>query len=107
MCSLFTHHLGDEQVVHVLAEMARVARRRIYVIDLHRHRLAYYFYTTVGRLFLHNRLIREDGALSILRSFVPRELSALADRAQLRSASVERHFPFRLVLSGSKEKTEG
>ena len=107
MCSLFTHHLGDEQVVSVLAEMARVARRRIYVIDLHRHRLAYYFYTTVGRLFLHNRLIREDGALSILRSFVPRELSALADRAQLRSASVERHFPFRLVLSGGKEKSGG
>jgi ubiquinone/menaquinone biosynthesis C-methylase UbiE len=104
MCSLFTHHLGDEQVVRVLTEMARVARRRIYVIDLHRHRLTYYFYTTVGRLFLHNRLIREDGALSILRSFVPRELSALAERAHLRSASVERRFPFRLVLSGGKEE---
>ncbi|HEV7842561.1 MAG TPA: methyltransferase domain-containing protein, partial [Pyrinomonadaceae bacterium] len=64
MCSLFTHHLKDEQVVALLAEMARVARRRIFVIDLHRHRVAYYLYTTVGRVFLHNRLIREDGALS-------------------------------------------
>ncbi|HEY0078213.1 MAG TPA: methyltransferase domain-containing protein [Pyrinomonadaceae bacterium] len=107
MCSLFTHHLEDEQVVRVLMEMARVARRRIFVIDLHRHRLAYYFYTTVGRLFLHNRLVREDGALSILRSFLPGELSALADRARLRSASVERHFPFRLVLSGGKDETVG
>ena len=64
--------------------------------------MAYYFYTTVGRLFLHNRLVREDGALSILRSFVPRELKTLAERAGLSCAKVERRFPYRLVLSGSK-----
>src|SRR5919112_1851622 len=98
MCSLFTHHFRDEACVRVLAEMARVAARRVYVIDLHRHPVAYYFYTTVGRLILHNRLVREDGALSILRSFRPRELRALAERAGLTHAKVERRFPYRLVL---------
>jgi ubiquinone/menaquinone biosynthesis C-methylase UbiE len=102
MCSLFMHHFRDEGVVAVLREMSRVARRRVYVIDLHRHPVAYYFYTTVGRLFLHNRLIREDGALSILRGFAPRELRRLAESAGLSSAKVERRFPYRLVLSGSK-----
>jgi ubiquinone/menaquinone biosynthesis C-methylase UbiE len=102
MCSLFTHHFRDEMVVKVLGEMSRVARRRVYVIDLHRHAVAYYFYTTVGRLFLHSSLVREDGALSILRSFVPRELLRLAERAGLTRARVERRFPYRLVLSGSK-----
>jgi ubiquinone/menaquinone biosynthesis C-methylase UbiE len=102
MCSLFTHHFRDEGAVAVLREMARVARRRVYVIDLHRHPVAYYFYTTVGRLFLHNRLVREDGALSILRGFVPRELRRLAERAGLTKAKVERRFPYRLVLSASK-----
>jgi ubiquinone/menaquinone biosynthesis C-methylase UbiE len=102
MCSLFTHHFKDESVVAVLREMSRVARRRIYVIDLHRHPVAYYFYTSIGRLFLHNRLIREDGALSILRSFVPAELRALAARANLREVEVERRFPYRLVLRGRK-----
>ncbi|HST53343.1 MAG TPA: methyltransferase domain-containing protein [Pyrinomonadaceae bacterium] len=102
MCSLFAHHFRDAGVVSVLREMSRVARRRVYVIDLHRHPVAYYFYTTVGRLFLHNRLIREDGALSILRGFVPRELRRLAEGAGLSSAKVERRFPFRLILSGSK-----
>ena len=101
MCSLFTHHFRDEACVQVLAEMARVAARRVYVIDLHRHPVAYYFYTTVGRLFLHNRLVREDGALSILRSFRPRELRALAGRAGLTRVEVERRFPYRLVLSAS------
>ena len=102
MCSLFTHHLGDESVVALLREMKRVARRRVYVIDLHRHPVAYYFYTTVGRLLLHSPLVREDGALSILRSFLPEELRGLARRAGLSRVEVERRFPYRLVLSGSK-----
>ena len=102
ICSLFTHHFRDEQVVAILNELARVARRRLFVIDLNRHPLAYYLYTTVGRIFLHNRLIREDGALSILRGFRPEELRRLAAQSQLTDVSVKRRFPFRLVLSASK-----
>lgn len=101
MCSLFTHHFLDEQVVQVLGEMSRVARRRIFVIDLHRHPVAYFFYTTLGKIVLHNRLLRHDGALSILRSFKSDELLELAQRAGLRDISVERHFPYRLVLSAA------
>jgi len=101
MCSLFTHHFRDDACVRLLGEMARVARRRVYVIDLHRHPVAYYFYRTVGRLLLHNRLVREDGALSILRAFRPRELRRLADSAGLKNVKVERRFPYRLVLSAS------
>ena len=99
VCSLFTHHFRDEGVVRVLGEFRRVARRRVFVIDLHRHALAYLLYTTVGRLFLHNRLIREDGALSIRRGFRAGELRRLAREAQLENVVVRRRFPFRLVLS--------
>ena len=101
MCSLFTHHLLDEQVVDVLREMSRVAKRRIFVIDLHRHPVAYLLYTTLGKIVLHNRLVRHDGALSILRGFKSDELLDLAQRAGLRAISVERHFPYRLVLSAA------
>jgi ubiquinone/menaquinone biosynthesis C-methylase UbiE len=100
ICSLFTHHLKNEMVVETLREMRRVARRKIFVIDLHRHPVAYYFYTTIGKIFLHNRLIRHDGALSILRSFKPAELKKLAVEAGFKDFSVERHFPYRLVLAG-------
>ena len=103
ICSLFTHHFIDEQVVAVLRELSRVARRRIFVIDLHRHPVAYCFYTTVGRLFLHNRLLREDGALSILRSFKPDELAELGKIAGLKNVEVARHFPYRLVLRASAQ----
>jgi ubiquinone/menaquinone biosynthesis C-methylase UbiE len=99
MCSLFTHHFTDEQVVDLLREMSRAARRRIFVIDLHRDPVPYFFYTTLGKLVLKNRLIRHDGALSILRSFKPRELLNLARAAGLRNVAVEHHFPARLVLT--------
>jgi len=99
ICSLLTHHFKDNQVVVLLRELSRVTRRKVFVIDLHRHPVAYFLYTTVGRLFLHNRLIREDGALSILRSFKPEELIKLAKSAGLHEIRLERKFPYRLVLS--------
>ncbi|HEX9544597.1 MAG TPA: methyltransferase domain-containing protein [Pyrinomonadaceae bacterium] len=103
ICSLFTHHFKDDGVVKLLRELSRLAARRIFVIDLHRHPIAYYFYTTIGHLFLHNRLIREDGALSIRRSFKPAELEGLARAATLEEIHMARHFPYRLVLSARKK----
>lgn len=101
ICSLFAHHFADEEIVAVLREARRVARHRIFVIDLHRHPLAYYFFTSIGRAFFRNRLVREDGALSILRGFKPGELIRLAEESNLLKVRVQRRFPFRLVLSAS------
>lgn len=103
ICSLFTHHFTDENVVKILAEMNRVARRKIYIIDLHRHRAAYVFYKIFCAAFSISPLVREDGSLSILRSFKPDELEEIARRANFREFSVKRCFPFRLVLQGGEE----
>jgi len=97
--SLTLHHFDDEGAVRILQEMARVAARGVFVIDLRRSPVAYFFYTTIARLFLHNRLIREDGALSILKSWTPEEMQAIAKQAGLLDVKVENHFPARLVLS--------
>lgn len=96
--SLTLHHFDDDGAVNILREMARVSIRKIFVIDLERNPLAYFLYTTVGRLFLHNRLLREDGALSILKSFTPEELDRIGHKAGLHNVVVEKHFPSRLVL---------
>lgn len=101
MCSLFTHHLSETHILAALGEMKRVARRAIYVIDLHRHPAAYFLYTTVGKIFIKGRLVRHDGALSILRSFKADELRQLGEMAGLEDVSVMRRFPFRLVLKAS------
>ena len=100
--SLTLHHFDDDGAVEILREMARVAAHGIFVIDLHRNPLAYYFYTTLGHIILHNRLLREDGALSILKSFKPAEMEVLGRQAGLANFKVEKHFPSRLVLRASK-----
>ena len=102
ICSLFLHHFKNEQAVEILRELNRVARRQVVIIDLHRHPVAYYFYTTIGRLLFRNRLIREDGALSILRGFKPAELQDLAERSDLKHVKVQHRFPYRLVLTAMK-----
>lgn len=103
MQSLTLHHFDDAGAVRVIQEMRRVAARGIFVIDLERNPVAYFFYTTIGRLFLHNRLIREDGALSILKSFTPDELAKIGRDAQLQHFKIDKHFPSRLILSARSE----
>jgi ubiquinone/menaquinone biosynthesis C-methylase UbiE len=108
VCSHFTHHFKDGPVAAILGEMTRVARRRIFVIDLHRHRLAYLSYQIFCAAFRISPLVREDGSLSVLRSFRPPELAALAEKARLENISVKRYFPFRLVLeAGPANLREG
>jgi ubiquinone/menaquinone biosynthesis C-methylase UbiE len=97
-CTLVLHHLDDEAAVNVLAEMSRVANKRIFAIDLNRDPVPYYLYKYLGRLFLQPFTI-EDGALSILRSRTESELMKLAGKAGLRDAKVEHFKANRLVLS--------
>ena len=99
--SLFLHHLTDRQAVILIVEMSRVARRRFFVIDLHRHPTAYHLYNKLGR-FVLQKFTLEDGSLSILRGFRPSELLDLAAAAGINDAVVKRRAAFRLVLSGGK-----
>lgn len=100
-CSLFLHHLGDEDAASLLKEMSRVARKRIYAIDLNRLPTAYYLYKALGSVLLQ-RFTLEDGALSILRSFSPAEMAEIANAAGLADVKVDRSMVNRLILSGRK-----
>ncbi len=98
ICSLFTHHFTDENIIIILREFSRVARLGIFVIDLHRHPVAYQLYKLFCFALNISPLVRDDGLLSILRAFKPAELERLAQQSQMANARVERCFPFRLIL---------
>lgn len=98
-CSLVLHHLTDEDAVKLLAEMSRVSRGKIFVVDLNRDAKAYYTFKLLAPIFFQ-RLTAEDGALSILRSRTPDELHQLARMAGLQQVEVEHSRLNRLVLSG-------
>jgi 2-polyprenyl-3-methyl-5-hydroxy-6-metoxy-1,4-benzoquinol methylase len=98
-CSLFLHHFGDIDVVHLLREMASVSRRLLVVNDLERHPVAHHFLAVTRPVFGWHPITVHDGMRSVAAGFRPRELLSLAHRAGLPKARVRRHFPwFRLSL---------
>lgn len=96
--SLFFHHLTDEQIPVVLKEMSRVARRGIFVIDLHRDPTAYVGYKIFCAVFRISPLVRQDGSLSIKKGFRPGELGRLGRNAGLVNPEVVQVTPGRVVL---------
>ena len=99
-CTLFLHHLDEEAAIKLMGQMKRVARNKIFIIDLDRNPLAYYLFKLFGFVFLQP-FTREDGALSILRAYTEPELRKLAASAGLTKINIQRSQINRLILSGS------
>ena len=99
-CTLFLHHLNEDDAIRLMEQMKRVARHKIFVIDLDRSPFAYYLYKLFGFLFLQP-FTREDGALSILRAYTEPELRKIAESAELTKIKIQRSHINRLILSGS------
>ncbi len=104
VCSLFTHHFREAEIIRILKGISRLAKRKIFIIDLHRHPAAFSFYKLFCAAFSISPLVREDGSLSIKRGFKPSELENIAVQAGLDSPIVKRSFPFRLILTANGVK---
>jgi 2-polyprenyl-3-methyl-5-hydroxy-6-metoxy-1,4-benzoquinol methylase len=98
--SQVAHHMTDAQLDAFLRHMDKHARAGWLVSDLHRHRFAHTGYPLLARLLGVHRIVRQDGTLSIARSYRPREWPAILDRAGIDRATVTiaRRFPFRLTV---------
>jgi SAM-dependent methyltransferase len=100
LTNMFLHHLDDRQIVTVLKNMARVARRGIIAADLLRNRRAYAW--IVLFTLLANPMVRHDARISVAQALSKTEVMALRNAAGLGFASYFRHFGHRFVLAGEK-----
>ena len=98
-CSLFLHHLDEAEAVDLLARMSQAARRLVLVDDLVRSRLGHALAWVGCRLLSNSPVVRHDGPVSVSAAFTPAEAAALAGRAGLAGARVNRHWPQRFLLS--------
>lgn len=97
--SLVAHHMTDDQLRDFLRWMESSSDRGWFVNDLHRHRLAYLGFPLLTTLLGVHRIVRQDGRLSIARSFRPGDWRAiLADSGVTDGVAVKRYFPFRLCV---------
>jgi 2-polyprenyl-3-methyl-5-hydroxy-6-metoxy-1,4-benzoquinol methylase len=102
MCSLFLHHLSNEQAVELLRKMAAATRRLVLVNDLRRTRLGYALAWWGGRLLTRSPIVHVDGPMSVVAAFTCDEALALAEQAGLAKAKIVLRWPQRYLLSWSK-----
>lgn len=100
-CSLFLHHLDDDDAVLLLGRMAAAAGRLILVDDLARSRAGCWLAWIACHALSRSRVVRYDGPVSAAAAFTPAEALGLARRAGLEGATIRRHWPSRFLLSWS------
>lgn len=98
--SQVTHHMTDFQLRDFLLFMEANARRGWLVSDLHRHIFSYFGFPLLARIMRVHRIVREDGQLSIARSFRPAEWRSILAESGVPADRIRivRRFPFRLCL---------
>ena len=102
--SQVTHHMSDDQLHAFLRFMEEDAGRGWLIVDLHRHGFAFWGYPLLARLLLVHRIVREDGTLSIARSFRRSEWERILREAGIEREAVRivRRFAFRLCVERVK-----
>jgi 2-polyprenyl-3-methyl-5-hydroxy-6-metoxy-1,4-benzoquinol methylase len=98
-CSLFLHHLGEDEAIGLLANMENAAGHLILVNDLARSRFSYCAVWLACQVLTRSSIVHFDGPASVRSAFTPKEARALAERAGLSGATVRSRFPCRFLLS--------
>jgi SAM-dependent methyltransferase len=100
VCSLLTHHLTDPQIIRFLQWMERSASRGWFINDLHRQKVPYHLFRLLARFTNWHPFVKNDGPVSIRRSFVVEDWQSLCAAAGLvmQSASIKEYRPARLCV---------
>ena len=98
--SQVTHHMTDPQLLAFLRYMEAEARRGWLICDLHRLAFSYWGFPLLARLLMVHRIVREDGQLSIARSFRKPEWEDYLRQAEIAPEQVRivRRFASRLCV---------
>lgn len=99
ICTLFLHHLDNDNAVVLLRHLAAAAGTMVLLNDLRRTRIGYFLAHLAGRVLTRSPVVRVDGPLSVAAAFRMDEVLALAERAGLTGASIRPIWPQRFLLS--------
>ncbi|MGA2442241.1 MAG: methyltransferase domain-containing protein [Tepidisphaeraceae bacterium] len=98
-CSLFLHHIPQPgQVVDFLKNLRRMARRRIVVSDVRRSWVGWLIAWVGSRVLSRSPIVHHDGPASVRGAWTMRELADFAAEAQMNGATVQRSWPWRMLL---------
>jgi 2-polyprenyl-3-methyl-5-hydroxy-6-metoxy-1,4-benzoquinol methylase len=102
LCSLFLHHLEEQQAIALLQRMAASVGRLLLINDLMRSPMGYALAYVGTRLLTTSRIVHLDGPQSVAAAFTVQEMHQLAQQAGLVGANIRRAWPFRMLFCWSK-----
>jgi 2-polyprenyl-3-methyl-5-hydroxy-6-metoxy-1,4-benzoquinol methylase len=103
MCSLFLHHLNNQDAVTVLRRMAAATRRVMLVSDLRRNPFGLFLAFAAGHLLSRSPVVHRDAVRSVRAAFTTSELAHMAEQAALAGSSITRRWPARMLLTWQKD----
>lgn len=99
-CSLFCHHLSDNEIIGLFTYFREKATTGFVINDLQRSRTAYYSAWLFTRLFNGTLLAKNDGPVSVLRAFKESELKRLLEKANIHTFILQKKRFFRFLIVG-------
>lgn len=103
-CTLFTHHFTDSELIQLFSTFTTKANLALVINDLHRHFLAYYSIKLLTLLFSKSPMVKNDGPLSVLRSFSKKEIKELLIASGLNNFEVNWQWAFRWKVIAQTRK---
>jgi trans-aconitate methyltransferase len=104
LSSLLTHHLENDEIVQFLHWMESTARLGWFINDLHREAMPYRLFKLLARCTRWHPFVKNDGPVSILRSFRPEDWRLLCGTAGIAPGEYElrSYRPARLCVARLK-----
>ena len=96
--SLFCHHFTDEELIEMMQWMKANASEGFFINDLHRHKIAFHFIKITTSIFSRSYLVKNDGPISVLRSFKKKEWIAILQKAGITNYTIHWKWAFRYLI---------
>jgi SAM-dependent methyltransferase len=97
-CSLFCHHLDDNELIELFSFLKIYARNGFVINDLQRSPIAYCSVWFLTRLLRGSDLSKHDGPVSVLRAFTRTELEKLLQTSGVIEISIQWRWAFRYLV---------
>lgn len=97
LCTLTLHHFKDVEIREIMVNFYRQSNIGVVINDLHRSKQAYFLFRAFCRVFIRNKIAREDGLTSVLRGFKRKELKNFAGTIPARKQEIKWKWAYRFL----------
>ena len=103
MCSLYMHHLSNDEATYLIGRMWQAASRTVVVCDLVRSRFGLLLATAASRILTSSYVVQTDGPISVRAAYTIHEFSNIANQAGVLEYRIRKRWPARFLLTAHKD----